>query len=70
MSDLDVPILMDFPAGHEVPNLTLPLGTEVEMVVDGTTGWISYKDDALSSSEPVQSAEDAELVETAETVTP
>jgi muramoyltetrapeptide carboxypeptidase LdcA involved in peptidoglycan recycling len=70
VSDLDVPILMDFPAGHEVPNLTLPLGTEVEMVVDGTTGWISYKEDALSSSEPVQSAEDVELVETAETVTP
>lgn len=70
VSDLDVPILMDFPAGHEVPNLTLPLGTEVEMVVDGTTGWINYREDALSSSEPVQSAEDVELIETAETVTP
>jgi hypothetical protein len=44
---------MDFPAGHEVPNLTLPFGTEVELVADGTTGWISYKDDALSTSEPV-----------------
>src|SRR5712671_6703675 len=33
VSDLDVPILMDFPAGHEIPNLTLPLGTEMELVV-------------------------------------
>jgi hypothetical protein len=49
---------MDFPAGHEVPNITLPFGTEVELVADGTTGWISYKEDALSSSEPVESAED------------
>ncbi|MEO8577110.1 MAG: LD-carboxypeptidase [Gemmatimonadales bacterium] len=51
LSDLDIPILMDFPAGHEVPNLTLPFGTEVELVADGTTGWISYKDDALSTEE-------------------
>jgi muramoyltetrapeptide carboxypeptidase len=58
VSDLHVPILMDFPAGHEVPNITLPFGTEVELVADGTTGWISYKEDALSSSEPVESAED------------
>jgi muramoyltetrapeptide carboxypeptidase len=71
VSDLDVPILMDFPAGHEVPNLTLPFGTDVELVVDETTGWLSYKDDALSSSEPVQSAEgEPETVETAQTVTP
>ena len=69
LSDLDVPILMDFPAGHEVPNLTLPLGTEVELVVDGTTGWISYREDSLSSAEPVQSAE-GEIVETLESVTP
>jgi muramoyltetrapeptide carboxypeptidase len=53
VSDLDIPILMDFPAGHEVPNLVLPLGTDVELVADGTTGWLSYKDDALSSTEPV-----------------
>src|SRR4029079_2617331 len=72
LSDLDVPILMDFPAGHEVPNLTLPFGTEVELVADELTGWLSYKEDALSSSEPVQSAEgeDEAVVETAETVTP
>jgi muramoyltetrapeptide carboxypeptidase len=48
VSDLDVPILMDFPAGHENPNLTLPLGTEVELVTDDVTGWISYRDDALT----------------------
>jgi muramoyltetrapeptide carboxypeptidase len=47
VSDLGVPVLMDFPAGHENPNLTIPLGTEVEMVVDDTTGWISYAEDAL-----------------------
>jgi muramoyltetrapeptide carboxypeptidase len=35
VSDLDVPILMDFPAGHEVPNLTLPLGTEMARVPGG-----------------------------------
>jgi muramoyltetrapeptide carboxypeptidase len=49
VSDLGVPVMMDFPAGHENPNLTLPLGTEVEMVVDDTTGWISYAEDALTS---------------------
>lgn len=47
VSDLGVPVLMDFPAGHENPNLTIPLGTEVELVVDETTGWIMYAEDAL-----------------------
>jgi muramoyltetrapeptide carboxypeptidase len=47
VSDLGVPVLMDFPAGHENPNLTIPLGTEVELVVDETTGWIAYAEDAL-----------------------
>jgi muramoyltetrapeptide carboxypeptidase len=47
VSDLGVPVLMDFPAGHENPNLTIPLGTEVELVVDETTGWITYAEDAL-----------------------
>jgi muramoyltetrapeptide carboxypeptidase len=51
VSDLEVPILMDFPAGHEVPNLTLPLGTEVEIVADETTGWLSYREDALALAE-------------------
>jgi muramoyltetrapeptide carboxypeptidase len=51
VSDLKVPILMDFPAGHEVPNLTLPLGTEVELVANETTGWLSYREDALAFPE-------------------
>ena len=51
VSDLDVPILMDFPAGHEVPNLTLPLGTEVELVADESTAWLSYREDALAAPE-------------------
>jgi muramoyltetrapeptide carboxypeptidase len=62
LSDLNVPILMDFPSGHDEPNLTLPFGTEIELVVNETTGWISYMEDALSSSEPVGSAEDPEAV--------
>jgi muramoyltetrapeptide carboxypeptidase len=51
VSDLDVPILMDFPAGHEVPNLTLPLGTEVELVAEEATGWLAYREDALLAAE-------------------
>jgi muramoyltetrapeptide carboxypeptidase len=51
VSDLEVPILMDFPAGHEVPNLTLPLGTEVELIADERTGWLSYREDALATPE-------------------
>ena len=48
VSDLDVPIIMDFPAGHEVPNLTLPFGTDVELVADEVTGWLVYREDALA----------------------
>ncbi|HEY1953411.1 MAG TPA: LD-carboxypeptidase [Gemmatimonadaceae bacterium] len=48
VSDLEVPIIMDFPAGHEVPNLTLPLGTEVELVADEKSASISYREDALA----------------------
>jgi muramoyltetrapeptide carboxypeptidase len=70
VSDLDVPIMMDFPAGHDAPNLTLPFGTQVEMVVDDHTGWLSYKEDALSSEEPVGSAEGEAGIETEPTVTP
>jgi muramoyltetrapeptide carboxypeptidase len=51
VSDLNIPILMDFPAGHETPNLTLPFGTEVDLVVDETTGFISYREDALAIPE-------------------
>jgi len=51
ISDLHVPVLMDFPAGHETPNLTIPLGTEVELVVEETTGWMVYREDALIPAE-------------------
>ena len=49
VSDLQVPIITDFPAGHEVPNLTLPIGTEVELVAEEQTGWITYREDALTT---------------------
>jgi muramoyltetrapeptide carboxypeptidase len=52
VSDLDVPVLMDFPAGHEIPNLTLPFGNEMELVTDEVTGWLSYREDALALPEP------------------
>jgi muramoyltetrapeptide carboxypeptidase len=51
VSDLEVPVLTDFPAGHDLPNLTLPLGTDVELVVEEATGWISYREDALEAME-------------------
>ncbi|HEY9428555.1 MAG TPA: LD-carboxypeptidase [Gemmatimonadaceae bacterium] len=49
VSDLDVPVLTDFPAGHEVPNITVPLGTEVELVADEGTGWVAYAEEALEA---------------------
>ena len=49
VADLGVPVLMDFPAGHDSPNLTLPMGTEVELVAEDATGWIVYREDALAS---------------------
>ena len=52
IADLGVPVLMDFPAGHDSPNLTLPLGTEVELVVEDATGWLVYREDALASGVP------------------
>jgi muramoyltetrapeptide carboxypeptidase len=51
IGDLEVPVLMDFPAGHENPNLTIPFGTEVELVVEEQRGWISYAEDALTASD-------------------
>ena len=51
LSDFEGPILMDFPAGHEAPNLTLPLGTEVELVSNENTGWLAYREDALAIAE-------------------
>jgi muramoyltetrapeptide carboxypeptidase len=50
ISDIDVPVLMDFPAGHENPNLTIPFGTEVELAVEDQRGWIVYREDALTAS--------------------
>src|ERR1700733_2001641 len=50
ISDLDVPVLMDFPAGHENPNLTIPFGTLVELVVEDQRGCILYREEALSST--------------------
>lgn len=52
VSDLGVPVLMNFPAGHKFPNLTLPLGTEVELVVEGEGGWLRYREDALITHHP------------------
>jgi muramoyltetrapeptide carboxypeptidase len=52
IADLGVPVLMDFPAGHDNPNLTLPMGTEVELVAEETTGWLVYREDALAPSAP------------------
>jgi len=51
VSDLGVPVIMDFPAGHDSPNLTLPMGTEVELVAEESTGWIVYREDALAPSD-------------------
>ena len=50
VSDLGVPVIMDFPAGHDSPNLTLPMGTEVELIAEENTGWIVYREDALAQS--------------------
>ena len=52
VSDLGVPVLMDFPAGHDSPNLTLPMGTEVELVAEEATGWLVYREDALAVPPP------------------
>jgi muramoyltetrapeptide carboxypeptidase len=52
VADLGVPVLMDFPAGHDNPNLTLPMGTEVELVAEENSGWIVYREDALAAPIP------------------
>jgi muramoyltetrapeptide carboxypeptidase len=56
IADLGVPVLMDFPAGHDSPNLTLPIGTEVELVAEEATGWLVYREDALDASSSGTSA--------------
>lgn len=48
VSDLGVPVLMGFPAGHKHPNLSLPLGTEVELVCERDSGWLRYHEPALA----------------------
>jgi muramoyltetrapeptide carboxypeptidase len=44
----DVPILTSFPAGHDEPNFTLPFGTQVELVAAEGSGYIRYKESALT----------------------
>jgi hypothetical protein len=39
-----------------MPNLTLPIGTEVELVAEGETGWLVYREDALVPAEPAPPA--------------
>jgi hypothetical protein len=51
---------MDFPAGHENPNLTIPFGTEVELVVEEQRGWIVYREDALTAHPASTQTPDAE----------
>jgi hypothetical protein len=36
-----------------MPNLTIPIGTDVELVAEEATGWITYREDALSGGELV-----------------
>ena len=57
VTDLGVPVLTDFPAGHEEPNLTLPLGTDVELVADDATGWLRYREEALVGRLPAAAPE-------------
>lgn len=46
-SKVDVPILTSFPAGHDSPNMTLPLGAQVELVAMEGSGYLRYKESAL-----------------------
>jgi muramoyltetrapeptide carboxypeptidase len=48
VSDLGIPVLMNFPAGHKHPNISLPLGTEMELVCDAESGWLRYNEPALT----------------------
>jgi len=48
VSDLGVPVLMNFPAGHKHPNISLPLGTEMELVCERDSGWLQYREPALT----------------------
>jgi muramoyltetrapeptide carboxypeptidase len=48
VSDLNIPVLMNFPAGHKHPNIALPLGTEMELVCEPEAGWLRYNEPALT----------------------
>jgi muramoyltetrapeptide carboxypeptidase len=54
VSDLGVPVLMNFPAGHKHPNISLPLGTEMELVCDTDAGWLRYREPALTAHQHTQ----------------
>jgi muramoyltetrapeptide carboxypeptidase len=60
VADLGVPVLMDFPAGHDNPNLTLPIGTEVELIAEESAGWLVYREDALEVPAPLRYAVSSE----------
>ena len=55
VGDLGVPVVTDFPAGHEEPNVTLPFGIDVELVADDAFGWLRYREEALTGR-PAMSA--------------
>lgn len=50
VSDLGVPVLMNFPAGHKHPNVSLPLGTGMELVCEPDAAWLRYHEPALTPS--------------------
>ncbi len=50
VSDLGIPVLTNFPAGHKHPNVSLPLGTEMELVCEGESGWLRYNEPALTAN--------------------
>lgn len=43
VSDRNIPVIFDFPAGHDQPNLCLPLHTPVEIIVDPQQSSVSWK---------------------------
>lgn len=40
--ELDIPVIFDFPCGHEFPNASLYLGREIEISVDEKGGKITF----------------------------
>jgi muramoyltetrapeptide carboxypeptidase len=45
---LDVPVGAGVPSGHGRPNLTLPLGMDAELVLDGAAGSLRVRDSAVA----------------------